>query len=226
MKVVTRGQALEVSARVATQVNWDAIDGDMLQMQLIGLTPKEFGERFTAFLKNGGRVIAGEPKVITIDRTTLFDPAAFIGNGWSIWKGPADGDGLTGEEEQDKRSLASIEVDLTKVSFETMLKEGEKTVVGEEKLKRLKDAGRIRLDAKVFQTLWEDYKQYGENSTLELLRRTQGARLIDFPGTELRSPDGDRYFLSLYWQAGEWDWSYDWLGSEWRAHYPSAVLAN
>ncbi|MBI1755181.1 hypothetical protein HYR65_02770 [Candidatus Azambacteria bacterium] len=56
-KAVSRGQALQVAARVGTQVNWDDLDGDHLQKEVINLTPEEFGDRFTAFLKNGGRVI-------------------------------------------------------------------------------------------------------------------------------------------------------------------------
>ena len=60
-KAVSRGQALEISARVATQVNWDELDGEQQQAEIINLTPAEFGSRFTAFLKNSGRlqVLAG-----------------------------------------------------------------------------------------------------------------------------------------------------------------------
>ncbi|TSC91570.1 MAG: hypothetical protein CEN90_368 [Parcubacteria group bacterium Licking1014_17] len=54
-KAVSRGQALEISARVATQINWDELDGDKLQVEVINLSSAEFGSRFTAFLKNGGR---------------------------------------------------------------------------------------------------------------------------------------------------------------------------
>lgn len=54
-KAVSRGQALEISARVATQVNWDELDGDKLQAEIISLSPAEFGNRITAFLKSGGR---------------------------------------------------------------------------------------------------------------------------------------------------------------------------
>lgn len=56
-KAVSRGQALQVSARVATQINWDEIDGDKLQQEVINLAPEEFGRQFTAFLQNGARMI-------------------------------------------------------------------------------------------------------------------------------------------------------------------------
>lgn len=55
-KAVSRGQALQVTARVATQVNWEELDGDQLQTSVIDLPPEEFGRRFTRFLQNGGRV--------------------------------------------------------------------------------------------------------------------------------------------------------------------------
>lgn len=55
-KAISRGQALEVSARVATQINWDELEGDKLQSEVINLTSAEFGSRFTAFLKNGARL--------------------------------------------------------------------------------------------------------------------------------------------------------------------------
>src|ERR1700682_1671988 len=88
--------------------------------------------------------------ILTIDRTTPFRPAVFLGEGWTI-------------EEQDNRSLVLTEVDLSKVRFETMLESGEEYLTGEEKQNRLKKAGHIRLDAKFFQTLWEDKTKIPES---------------------------------------------------------------
>ncbi|MDO9399379.1 MAG: hypothetical protein Q7T79_01670 [bacterium] len=109
MKQVSRGQALEVSARVATQVNWGDLDGDHLQEKVVDLSPEEFGKRLTAFLKNGCQFIFGDPKSVT---TKQFDTASFIGKGWTTWKGPVNGDGLAGEEDIDSRSLALTEIEL------------------------------------------------------------------------------------------------------------------
>ncbi|MFA5889160.1 MAG: hypothetical protein WCW47_02870 [Candidatus Paceibacterota bacterium] len=78
-QAVSRGQALQISARVGTQVNWDELDGGSLQNEVIELTPEEFGKRFTAFLKNGARLIVSAFRVI-IDRPKSFD-SAFIGTG-------------------------------------------------------------------------------------------------------------------------------------------------
>ena len=114
--------------------------------------PVEAGEQFTLFLKNGAQVIIGKIETIPIDRTVPFNPAEFIGAGWSVWKGPAEGTGLEGEEGQDARSLALTMLDVTRLRLETTLKGEETSIIGEEKLKRLTamtDA--IRLDAGIFQ---------------------------------------------------------------------------
>ena len=159
---------------------------------------------------------------LRIDRTTPFDPVHFIGKGWSIWRGQVDGDGLTGDEDQDERSLALTEVDLSKIRIETCLHNRETRVGGEEKFLRLKAAHYIRLDAKVFQTLWER-KEIPEPWKEEVDGNT---RLIFFDGTILRSPSGDRRVLCLDWSDGGWRWSCGWLGLGWYAAGPSAVLAS
>ena len=56
----------------------------------------------------GGAVvkpIAEAPKpqlgILRIDRSKpSFNPATFIGAGWSMWRGPINGNGLDGEEER------------------------------------------------------------------------------------------------------------------------------
>lgn len=148
--------------------------------------------------------------LVTIDRTSAFDPVAFIGNGWSI-------------VEEDKRSLKLTEVDLTKVSFKTTLKGRENTVVGNEKLKRLIASGDIRLDAKVLQTLWENQHLIPE----AWKQPTNGnTTYVFFDGTVLQHSGGNRYVLCLCWDDGEWRWDYGWLGVGWHADDPSAVLAS
>lgn len=152
----------------------------------------------------------GEPKIVSIDRTVPFDPVEFLGQGWTI-------------DEQDERSLVLTQVDLTKVQLEHMLKKGENRITGEEKLKRLKKANSIRLDAKVFQTLWENQALIPE----AWKQKTNGnTTFVFFDGTILRYPGGDRYVLCLYWIGGRWRWYYFWLGIDWHADNPSAVLAS
>ena len=161
--------------------------------------------------------------IITIDRSQPFSPARFIGEGWKVWRGPVDDNGLEGEEEQDGWSLALTEVDLSQVRFETMLRPNETRITGEEKLKRLKQAGYIRLDAKVLQTLWQDKSLIPESWKEKV---NGNIRCIFFDGTVLRSPDGRRSVLYLYWRGGQWYWYYSWLGRGFDASNPSAVLAS
>lgn len=143
--------------------------------------------------------------VLRINRKKTFDPVGFIGKGWKI-------------TEQDERSLALTEVDLSKVLLETTLKEGENVVGGEEKLNRLKATGHVRLDAAIFQALWENQGLIPE------AWKEVGA--IYFDGTILLNPHGLRCVLCLCWSDGRWGWGCGWLADDWNARGPSAVLAS
>lgn len=147
---------------------------------------------------------------ISIDRSVPFDPKKFLNKGWII-------------DEQDERSLALAKVDLLQVRLVSMIKNGEESIQGEEKLKRLKATGNIRLDAGVFQALWENQELIPaewEEKTKEY------TTYVFFDGTIIRDPYGRRYVLCLYFGDGRWDWNYFWLGHHWCANYPSAVLAS
>ena len=184
--------------------------------------PVEAGVQLTLFLKNRAQVLIGKVETISIDRTTPFNPTEFIGAGWTIWKGPAEGNGLEGEEEQDARSLVLTTLDVTRLRLETTLKGEETSIVGEEKLKRLKAMTDIRLDAGIFQTFWRNQHLIPER----FKAKTNGNTTYVFcDGTVLRSPDGDRYVLCFYWRddALEWDWFYRRLDNHFCAAHPSAV---
>lgn len=212
MGPITIDQSHQVLATLAVNTDWATVDFETSGLQdLIVRNPKEAGRQFTAFLKNGGKVLVGEPKVITINRGR-FNPTEFIGDDWSIL-----------EDETDTRSTALTELDLTKVQQVTMLKSGENVVNGEEKLKRLKKDGRIRLDAEVFLTLWQNQLLIPESWKEKINGNT---RYIFFDGTVLRDSDGSRCVLFLYWNGGEWLWNVYWLDNDWYAYNPSAVLAS
>ncbi len=211
MKAVTRGQLSEMVARFASQVQWDEVDGASLQTEVINLTPEEFGNRFTQFLQNGAQFSFGEMKVAT----KPFDPAQFIGKGWSL---------IT--EEHGVRNDALTEVDFSKASYETCLKDGESSIKGEEKLKRMKENANIRLGATAFMGLWEDYQAHKENSILERFYREQKITYLDFFGDILLAPDGHRGVLCLYRLDGGWYWGYRWLERGWSAGFRSASLAS
>lgn len=161
--------------------------------------------------------------ILSIDHFQPFDPATFIGYGWSIWKGPADGTDLEGEEEQDTRSLALTEVDLSKVQLVHMLQGKELCIKGEAKLERSRLDGRIRLDARLLQTLWEHSHLIPESWK----EKTNGyTTYVYFDGTVLRGPSGRRYVLFLCWRDGRWYWHFSWLGDDFYAHCSSALLAS
>ncbi len=160
------------------------------------------------------RYIGGQGKIVfnTIlsIRGCYFSPEDFFGErGWKI-------------VERDERSLVLTEIDLSNVLFETMLQEGETVITGEEKLKRLKASKCIRLDAKIFQTLWENQYFIPESWKEKVNGNT---RYIFFDGTILRHPSGYRCVLFLCWDDGEWNWSHRWLNYNWGVSRSSAVLA-
>lgn len=225
MKKVSRGQVLELVARFATQIDWGRLYGDRVQKEIIELTPEEFGKRFTAFLNNGCRVIVGQPKSLL---TQPFNPAEFIGKDWKTWKGPIDGDGLSGDEDIDPRSMILTEVELAKFIFEACILAGEKSITGEEKLRRLKEKTEfISFGGSVFYALWLDYQNNKENSILEWFYRNFGVTFMDFMGQVLRNPRGHRHVLYLDRRGtGKWDWRCPWLDSQWLAGHPSAGCAS
>jgi hypothetical protein len=140
-----------------------------------------------------------------------FNPAKFIGKGWSIIM-----------EETDTRSTALTELDLTKVQHVTMLQSGG-SIKGEEKLKRLKSSDYIRLDVDIFLMLWENQHLIPESWKESI---NESTRFVYFDGTVLRRSDGDRCVLCLYWGDGRWRWDVVWLGYNWDSNNPSAVLAS
>jgi hypothetical protein len=223
MKAVSRDQSHEVIGRVMRNTDWGQLDGDVLQQRVIEMPEQEFGRRFTQFLKNGASFVMKGPVSLVVDRTKPFNPAIFIGSGWTIWRGAKNGTGLEGEEAQDASSLALIEVDFAKARFTACLKDGETVITGEEKLARHLAAKHIRLDAKIGQCLLEERDQ----ATLEWLYQAFNIPWFELPGTILRDSYGGRCFLCLYRDdGGRWDWYDGWLDDVRGARSLSAVLAS
>lgn len=168
--------------------------------------------------------VIGQLHILPIDRFKPFNPAEFIGAGWSIWHGPADGDGLNGEEERDHRSATLTQLDSSKIQLATCLKPNEKVMTGEERLKRLKADGRVRLNENAFKAFWENQALI----PTPFKERVNGnIQFIFFDGVTLCGPGGDRYALCLcFSNGGSWSWSYDWLDRDRGVDSPSAVLAS
>lgn len=140
-----------------------------------------------------------------------FNPAEFIGQGWSIIAA-----------ETDTRSVALTELDINQIQHVTMLK-GEPYITGEENLKRLKASENIRLDADVFYTLWTNQSLIPESWKEKIDGNT---RVIFFDGTVLQDPDGSRYVLYFCWNGDAWRWYVLWLDGSRLRDCVSAVLAS
>jgi len=147
-------------------------------------------------------------KVIRIDHSELFNPNELIGEDWTI-------------VEEDEHSLALNEFNLDEVKLVTVLEDGEAGIRGEEMLRRLKEAGHIRLDAKTFQTIWRH-----QDFIPEPWKKKTGTKpnYIFFCGTILCDQDGNRYVLCLYWDGYRWRWHYYDLAEVWNCNHLSAVL--
>lgn len=209
MKPVSRDQSNELGARFLTDVNWGALEHDRMQ-EVVALPRDELGRRFTAFLQNGAQFVIKGPSTLIVDRSKPFDPVKFIGSGWSI-------------VEEDPAALKLTEIDFSKVCFESGLKEGESVIDGEEKLKRLKALGEVRLDAKFGHTLYEEKNQ----ATLRFLYDTYGVTWMEFAGTVLRNSGGHRYFLYLDRGGdGSWSWYCYWLVTDRSRDSVSPLLAS
>ncbi len=210
-KPISIGQSHNLISILANNVDWKTVDGEVAQRIIDD--PRGAGARFTAFLQNGARLIVGG--TISIDRTTPFNPAKFMSTGCSIWRGPAYGNGLEGEEQQCKESLALTEVAIANITLKTCL-EGEETPVhGEEFLRRLKRGPSLLLDAKIGQTLLENPR---------LIPESWKGTHISLMGTELRHPNGNRCVLYLYWNDGLWGRGYYLLNHNFNSLSPAAVL--
>ena len=190
--------------------NIDLNEIDTNNLDLIIQNGYEAGEHFTNFLKTTGKLIVNRraSRTIRINRDTLFDPVQFMHHrGLEI-------------EERDERSVMLEEIDTADIALVSTL-QGEAAIRGEEHLNRLKQAGHIRLDAKVFQTLWENQHiipEYWQGATND-------PKHIFFDGTILKNEYG-RYVISMYWDVDQrWSWTYCRLDiGGWRAEDLSAVI--
>lgn len=104
--------------------------------------------------------------------------------------------------------------DPSKLSLHLEPEQNESYLTGEVLAKRMKDKG---LNSNALKYLLDNPK---------LIPEEWKGKYVYFFGTILRSPDGYRYVLYLYWSDGEWLWRAYWLEDDWRASDPSAVVSD
>jgi len=158
-----------------------------------------------------------------------FNPTEFIGEEWTIWRGPSDGNGLEGKED----CVTEPEVvDFDEILIETYHLQGDETSVhGEEKMKRARASKNRQLGGRAFLALWNNWKACKavgkpEDSILEKLRRANKiGNIIYFFGFTLRDGIGSRVALYLIFSGKCWGWVYDWLGKPWPDDISTACLS-
>jgi hypothetical protein len=134
-----------------------------------------------------------------------FDPAVFIGEGWSA-------------AEEDQRANDLYEIDISAIALVTCLQQDERSISGEERLKRLKETQHIRLGGRAFISLWDNQHLIPEGWKEKFL-------FVFFDGLILLHSNGNRYSLNLSWNDGGWHWYTGWLGNTRSTRNPSAVLS-
>lgn len=164
------------------------------------------------------------PKSLEIDRSKPFNPMKFADpdgslncyDGYSIWRGHADGDGSEGEEEQDVRSLLVTNLDPTKLIVQNGYgpEDDLNTLLGGEakRTKLLLNPQTVQADAKIGETLYREK----DHTTLKWIKQTFNVDWIEFLGTTIRCPTGKgkirREVLCLYEDnQGTWVADYNWL---------------
>lgn len=154
------------------------------------------------------RLRAIEPHIL---KRQPFNPAQFLGKGWSV------------DEQVGTRTGDNL--DAGQIVRKDYLRMSESSINGEERLKRIKNAPEdVQLDAEDFLALWQEEG----HATLNWLYGTRGITWLSFWGTILRSPGGDRDVLYLYRRdGGSWRWGCRWVGfGYWDAVSPAGVLAS
>ena len=134
--------------------------------------------------------------LLQIDRSKRFDLRNLdkicswvdIDEGWSI-------------AEEDKRVLSLTEIDLSKMSFNTLPYKSCYNKIKEQ----LVASGRALLDVQVFQILWENQSLIPES--------WKSGGYIHFGGTEFeRRNCRGRYILFMAWGGAGWLDGYTWIG--------------
>jgi len=150
---------------------------------------------------------ATEPHIL---KRRPLDPATFIGKRWSV------------AERVGERSGGNL--DAGKIAVKDYLKKGESYINGEVRLRRIKTAKDIQLDADDFLALWQEEG----HKTLNWLYETKNITWLSFWGTILLDPDGYRFVLYLCRRrGGSWRWDCRWVGyGRWFTVGPAGVLAS
>ncbi len=221
MKTATLAQIGGLSGSVGDDLGRQRIklDGDAIQLALNDPKHPFRVETRDLAMKYFPLGKIESPGILTL---LPFTPEKFV---CTIWCGPAKGNGLEGKEEQDERSLLKTSFDpatITEANLQTGLEGDEVVISGEVKRARV-ILKMIQADARFAQTLLEEEGQ----KTLRFLHDTLEITWLEFLGTVLRRPNGNRYTLCLYRRDdGSWYRYSDWLDNSRDADNPALGFAS
>ncbi len=198
-KSISIDQSHSIIQVLANNVDWNALDGDLLQEKVIK-QPREAGKEFTNFLQNGARVqIVGdyfrESGELRIEIPALPRPTL-------------------GELQKKYDFIRSIESDDSPTEpvtlvLGTVLHSGESSINGTEYEYRLKSiGGKFGYQQGIWLVEHQD--------ELPEFKKLCGEVYIDLPGLIVLGGDGRRSFPCLREYGGRWNLNWFWLGNVFR----------
>ena len=149
-----------------------------------------------------------------IVKAAEFDPAKFIGPGWSIKKGNTM-----------VSSLSLVEVDPSKIILKSYIKPGEFYIKYEERKERCRPLD-IHLGLNFFLALWRHRRKLPESwqQKTKIKKGIFVDTTIYFTGQTLLDPFGREAVMGLCYRFGSWDFDWDWLHHPWVKADVSAVV--
>ena len=204
---ITIDQSHAIMATLVANTKWGEIDFAEAGLEdLVIRNAREAGDQFTAFLKNGGRVIVGlaETKMtpeLAIKRIIDLDADPFIPEGWEI-------------EEHIKGG--QFEWNPVRVArYLSEQQQGGKAIQGHKLREELKGKP-------VYNVNLLDW--YLKNS--QFIPAEWKGKWVFFWGTIYRASDDGLCVRCLGWDGSWWRWSYRWLDRGFRGSGPAAVPAS
>jgi hypothetical protein len=134
----------------------------------------------------------------------VFDPITLLGEGWSL-------------SDENQLPLAPIDIDYGKIEFVGVLKDGESSINGLERDKRLHERRHLHLGPEHFLRFWKDRQNLPES--------WKNIGFITFDAMKLRAPNGNLCVLSLCRGGGPWLSDCVWLGFDFSSYNQSAVVS-
>ncbi len=187
-RAIEIGQSLNLLSVLANNTDWSSLDSDAIQRVIN--QPRLAGEQFTAFLRSGGRMSAGDQTLLRVLKGK-FKLSEFLHEDQDIV-----------DEENDPRCHEVSILDIHQIRLDDMRREGDRIYVdGMERFRRAKTSGYTRLNGDAFLALW-NVRHVLPDSWKEKVRGTP--KQILFDGTVIAGLHGRWYVQGMAWHYNEW----------------------